>query len=59
MIQFGAGKVDFVGVFRTLKAAGFDGPIMVECCKVGATAEETMVNARANRLFLARALAQV
>lgn len=59
MIQFGTGKVDFAGVFRTLKAAGFAGPIMVECCKVGATAEETMVNARANRLFLERALAQV
>lgn len=59
MIQFGSGRVDFVRVFQTLKAAGFDGPIMVECCKVGATAEETMVNARANRLFLERVLAQV
>ena len=52
MIQFGTGKVDFAGVFGVLKAAGFDGPIMVECCKVGATAEETMANARANREFL-------
>jgi len=59
MIQFGTGKVDFVGVFRTLKAAGFDGPIMVECCKIGATAEETMANARANREFLEKVLAQV
>jgi len=59
MIQFGTGKVDFAGVFRTLKAAGFDGPIMVECCKVGATAEETMANARANREFLERVLMQV
>ena len=59
MIQFGTGKVDFVGVFRTLKAGGFDGPIMVECCKVGATAEETMANARANREFLEKVLAQV
>jgi sugar phosphate isomerase/epimerase len=59
MIQFGAGKVDFVGVFRTLKAAGFEGPIMVECCKVGATAEETMVNARANRTFLERVVARL
>jgi len=57
MIQFGAGKVDFAAVFATLKAAGFDGPIMVECCKVGATAEETMENARANRLFLEKVLA--
>ena len=58
MIQFGAGKVDFAAVFRTLKAAAFDGPIMVECCKVGATAEETTANARANRVFLERLLAQ-
>src|SRR5216110_3257119 len=59
MIQFGAGKVDFAGVFGTLKAAGFNGPIMVECCKVGATAEDTMANARANRTFLEKVLAQV
>jgi sugar phosphate isomerase/epimerase len=59
MIQFGTGKVDFAAVFRTLKAAGFDGPIMVECCKVGATAEETMINARANRTFLENVLARV
>jgi len=59
MIQFGTGKVDFAGVFRTLKAAGFDGPIMVECCKIGATAEETMANARANRIFLENVLARV
>ena len=59
MIQFGTGKVDFAGVFGALKAAGFDGPIMVECCKVGATAEETMANARANREFLENVLAKV
>jgi sugar phosphate isomerase/epimerase len=59
MIQFGTGKVDFAGVFSTLKAAGFDGPIMVECCKVGATPEETMANARANREFLENVLAKV
>jgi len=59
MIQFGAGKVDFLSVFRTLKAAGFDGPLMVECCKIGASAEETMVNARANRTFLEQVLTRV
>ena len=59
MIQFGTGKVDFAGVFRTLKAAGFDGPVMVECCKVGATAEETMANARANRAYLENVLASL
>jgi sugar phosphate isomerase/epimerase len=59
MIQFGAGKVDFASVFGTLKSAGFNGPIMVECCKVGATAEETSANARANREFLESVLAKV
>jgi sugar phosphate isomerase/epimerase len=59
MIQFGTGKVNFAEVFGTLKTAGFDGPIMVECCKVGATAEETMANARENRTFLENVLAKV
>ncbi len=59
MVQFGTGKVDFAAVFGTLKAAGFAGPVMVECCKVGATAVETKGNARANRLFLEKVLAQV
>lgn len=59
MIQFGEGKVDFAGVFKKLKSAGFNGPIMVECCKIGATAAETAANARANRLFLEKALAGV
>jgi sugar phosphate isomerase/epimerase len=59
MIQFGAGKVDFVGVFKKLKAAGFNGPIMVEGCKIGATPQETTENAKANRLFLEQVLAQV
>ena len=59
MIQFGTGKVDFAAVFATLKAAGFDGPVMVECCKVGATAGETSANARANRQFLENVIPQV
>jgi sugar phosphate isomerase/epimerase len=59
MIQFGTGKVDFAGVFRKLKSAGFNGPIMVECCQIGATAAETTANARANRLYLERVLASV
>ena len=59
MIQFGTGKVDFVGVFRKLKSAGFNGPIMVESCQIGATPAETMANARANRLFLEQALASL
>ncbi len=59
MIQFGTGKVDFVGVFKVLKSAGFAGPIMVECCAIGDTAEATAANARANREFLDKALARV
>ena len=59
MIQFGTGKVDFAGVFKKLKSAGFNGPIMVECCKIGATAQETMENARANRVYLEKVLASV
>ncbi|MBU6401863.1 MAG: sugar phosphate isomerase/epimerase [Verrucomicrobia bacterium] len=56
MIQFGDGKVDFKGVFAKLKAGGFNGPIMVECCTVGATAGQTASNARRNREFLERLL---
>jgi sugar phosphate isomerase/epimerase len=59
MIQFGTGKVDFAGVFRVLKSAGFSGPIMVECCAVGDTPEATAANARANREFLEKVLATV
>ncbi|HUR59339.1 MAG TPA: sugar phosphate isomerase/epimerase [Opitutaceae bacterium] len=59
MIQFGEGKVDFAGVFKKLKSAGFNGPIMVECCKIGATAQETTANARANREYLEKVLASV
>jgi sugar phosphate isomerase/epimerase len=59
MIQFGTGKVDFAGVFRVLKSAGFAGPIMVECCAIGDTPEATAANARANREFLEKVLAAV
>ena len=59
MIQFGAGKVDFAGVFGVLKSAGFNGPIMVECCAVGDTAEATAANARANREFLEKVLSGI
>ncbi len=59
MIQFGTGRVDFSRVFRTLKAAGFNGPIMVECCQIGASPQETTAYARANRLFLEQVLAGI
>ena len=59
MIQFGAGKVDFAGVFKVLKSAGFGGPIMVECCAVGETPDATAANARANREFLEKVLTAI
>ncbi len=59
MIQFGTGRVDFKGVFSVLKEAGFDGPIMVEGIKVGATPEATTDFARANREYLERILASL
>jgi sugar phosphate isomerase/epimerase len=59
MIQFGAGKVDFAGVFAVLRSAGFDGPLMVEGCAVGDTPEATAKSARANREFLEKALASI
>ena len=59
MIQFGAGKVDFQSVFRKLKSAGFNGPVMVECCKVGQTPDETTSNARINREFLEKVMASI
>jgi sugar phosphate isomerase/epimerase len=59
MTQFGTGKVDFKAVFAKLKSVGFNGPIMVEGVKVGATAEETTANAKANREFLEKATAAV
>jgi sugar phosphate isomerase/epimerase len=59
MIQFGTGKVDFKGVFAVLKGAGFNGPIMVECCALGDTPDVVTANARANREFLERVLAEV
>lgn len=51
MLQFGEGSVDFHGVFAALKAAGFAGPVMVECCR-GTTLAELTENAAANRVFL-------
>ncbi|HEY8459406.1 MAG TPA: sugar phosphate isomerase/epimerase family protein [Blastocatellia bacterium] len=59
MLQFGEGKVDFEAVFKKLKAGGFNGPVMVECCKIGSTPEETTANARANREFLEKVMASI
>jgi sugar phosphate isomerase/epimerase len=59
MTQFGTGKVDFPAIFRRLAKAGFNGPIMVESCAIGTTAAETTANAKANRVFLEKALAGI
>jgi sugar phosphate isomerase/epimerase len=58
MLQFGEGSVDFRGVFAILKAAGFSGPVMVECCRGGTMAEVTE-NVAANREFLERLFAEL
>ena len=59
MIQFGTGKVNFVEVFKKLKASGFNGPVMIECCKIGETPTETTANARVNREFLEKAFSRL
>lgn len=58
MIQFGTGKVDFVGVFKVLKAGGFNGPIYVECAG-GKTYEEVTAGARENRLYLEKIFSEI
>jgi sugar phosphate isomerase/epimerase len=56
-LEFGAGKVDFRALFTELKQAGFNGPIMVECCAPGDTPEAVTANARKNREYLETLLA--
>ena len=51
MLQFSEGKVNFKAVLDTLGEAGFDGPLMVECCRPGDLVTLTK-NAKANREFL-------
>ncbi len=57
-LQFGDGKVDFAGVFRVLKKAGFQGPIMIDCTGRGATPDEVTRLAIRNREFLRNAFAR-
>jgi sugar phosphate isomerase/epimerase len=58
-LEFGTGKVDFPGVFTMLKNAGFNGPVMVECCKKGPTADDVTDGARKNREFLEKTFAEI
>ena len=52
MRNFGTGQVDFRAVFTELKKAGFNGPVMVECCELGDTPDIIAANAGKNREFL-------
>jgi sugar phosphate isomerase/epimerase len=56
-LEFGAGKVDFRAVFTELKRAGFNGPVMVECCALGDTPEIVTASARKNREYLEKLFA--
>ena len=58
-LEFGKGKVDFPAVFAEMKKAGFNGPIMVECCALGDTAEMVTENARKNREYLEKVFASL
>ncbi len=59
MRNFGTGKVDFRAVFTELKKAGFNGPVMVECCELGGTAAIIAANAKKNREFLEQLFASL
>jgi sugar phosphate isomerase/epimerase len=58
-LEFGQGKVDFRAVFTELKRAGFNGPVMVECCVQGDTPEATTASARKNREYLEKLFASL
>jgi sugar phosphate isomerase/epimerase len=55
-LEFGTGKVDFPALFAEMKKAGFNGPIMVETCAAGETADAMTENARKNREYLEKVL---
>jgi sugar phosphate isomerase/epimerase len=46
--------VDFLGVFKVLKNADFNGPLMVECCARGETSADITANAHKNLEYLER-----
>jgi sugar phosphate isomerase/epimerase len=56
-LEFGKGRVDFAAVFGEMKRAGFNGPVMVECCAPGDTPEAVTANARKNREYLEKVFA--
>ena len=58
MIQLGRGKVNFPAVFRTLRDAGFVGPVFLEC-GAGKTFDQVTLGARMNREFLEKTIASL
>jgi sugar phosphate isomerase/epimerase len=58
-LEFGQGKVDFRAVFNELKKAGFNGPVMVECCAQAETPEAVTSSARRNREYLEKLFAEM
>jgi sugar phosphate isomerase/epimerase len=58
-LDFGKGKVDFHGVFAMLKDAGFNGPVMVECCEKGPKPEDVTAGAKRNREILEKMFAEL
>jgi sugar phosphate isomerase/epimerase len=58
-LDFGKGKVDFPAVFKMLKQAGYNGPVMVECCAKGPTPEDVTAGARRNREMLEKYFAEI
>jgi len=60
-LEFGKGKVAFPAVFGELKRAGFNGPVMVECCAKdkNSTVDDITAAARANREFLEKLFANL
>jgi sugar phosphate isomerase/epimerase len=58
-LEFGTGKVNFAAVFGELKRAGFNGPVMVECCERGDTPEAVTAHARKNREYLEKVFASL
>jgi sugar phosphate isomerase/epimerase len=58
-LEFGTGKVDFPAIFGELKKSGFKGPVMVECCALGETADIVTENMRKNREYLEKVFASL
>lgn len=56
MISLGEGRVNFPALLARMAEAGFNGPLLLEGIRIGATPEETTANAKANLVVLERAI---